>query len=88
VASLCAMQQKSLKVSPEVYSDLKAYAAARGGLPLGRAIGTLLNAEKQRQIVPGVKTPAPDEQHRRKTEYSVGHADTEAHLATPEPRVQ
>ena len=47
VDTLCGVQQKSLKVSREVYEDLKAYARARGGLPLGRAIETLLASAKQ-----------------------------------------
>lgn len=82
------MQQKSLKVSPEVYGDLKAYAEARGGLPLGRAIETLLEAEKQRRFWAGVKAQVPDEQYRIESDDAVGLVDAEEHVALLEARDQ
>lgn len=91
VASLCAMQQKSLKVSTEVHSDLKAYADARGGLPLGRAIETLLDTERQRQSTVVVTTQVPDEQCWLENEDTVGLMDAKEHPATleaPRPMIQ
>jgi hypothetical protein len=80
------MPQTTIKVSPAVHRALKAYADAHGGLPLGRAVETLLDADKERRFWAGVNAQVPDEDYRREVDDVVGLVDAEDHMSRVEAR--
>ncbi|GAA4706773.1 hypothetical protein APR04_001693 [Promicromonospora umidemergens] len=82
------MPQTTIKVSPAVHRELKAYADAHGGLALGRAVETLLVADRERQFWAGVNTQVPDEEYRQEVHNVVGLVDAEDHMSRLESREQ
>ncbi|MDR7381170.1 hypothetical protein [Promicromonospora iranensis] len=82
------MPQTTIKVSPTVHRELKAYADAHGGLALGRAVETLLVADRERQFWAGVNAQVPDEEYRQEVHNVVGLVDAEDHVSQLEAREQ